>query len=72
MSCIWMINESPLTDDASIFEGRFGLGAAVGPDMTNGGLEPFACKFSATRRMSGSKSTCASAITSVFHELWKY
>jgi hypothetical protein len=38
MSCIWMINESPLTDDASIFEGRFGLGAAVGPDMTNGGL----------------------------------
>ncbi|MDG1737521.1 MAG: hypothetical protein P8H92_06110 [Paracoccaceae bacterium] len=38
MSCIWMINESPLTDNASIFEGRFGLGAAVGPDMTNGGL----------------------------------
>ena len=38
MSSIWMINESPLTDDASIFEGRFGLGAAVGPDMTNGGL----------------------------------
>jgi hypothetical protein len=29
MSCIWMINESPLTDDASIFEGRFGLGAAI-------------------------------------------
>jgi hypothetical protein len=30
MSCIWMINESPLTDDASIFEGRFGLTAVMG------------------------------------------
>ncbi len=36
MSCIWMINESPLTDDASIFEGHFGPGADLAPSTSNG------------------------------------
>ena len=40
MSCIWMINESPLTDDASIFEGHFGPGADLAPSTSNGSFVP--------------------------------